>query len=130
MCVVAAALLRQKTRDVNHLGIKALFLKESANSLHAERIPMVTVNVTNNVFRTFMHLKEADGNRLASYPAKFCNGPLHAFNRQMFEQVVKETKIERFVRCFDLENISFVKSRIRKCFRALTTFFSHRSNPL
>jgi hypothetical protein len=103
---VAPDLPAQERADVDDLSAEAVLREGCFHAQDAKQVPVVFVNRAEDVFRDFVHAEKTEAKAPTCDAAHFRNGSLQTVGRKMFEQIVNEEQIERFVRGWNIEHIT------------------------
>ena len=114
MGVAAAELRCQKCIEVNDLHRRSMAIKDRLGLNHAQVIPVIAVNGPDDMPLAIVHVEKTGTNILSCDAADFCYCSLHRLDRQMLEQIVHETIIERPVLSINLKHIADFEARIRE----------------
>src|SRR5579871_2860556 len=99
---------------MQRLGRETMRGKRRHHLLHAEQVAMVVVDGPGDVVRYFVHLKKSGADAVTRHTANLRDGGFHSAQRQVFQQVVKETKIKGPICCLDLKRVAHLEPDARK----------------
>ena len=87
----AAEALPQKGGDVYDPCGEPMAGKQRPDPRQAQRVPMILIDLTHDVFRNFIHAKKPDADAEPGDPANLPHRPDQAIRREVFEEIVNET---------------------------------------
>src|SRR5690349_20224304 len=109
MSVLAARMMGLKRAQVDRSRLKAMPREMPFHPSQAQQVPIILLSRPNNMFRNLIHLEKPQAHSLPSDAANFPDGLLQAGQREVFEQIMHNTKIERFGSSGDFENVPGMK---------------------
>jgi hypothetical protein len=107
-------MMGQKRAHVDRLRRKAVARKKPFYPTQAQQVPIIVLSRPNNMFRNLIHLEKTQAHSFPRDAANFPDGLLQAGQREVFEQIMNNTKIVRFGRSGDFEDVPGVEIRCRK----------------
>src|SRR6185436_12897271 len=103
---VTAKSLPKESWHMQNACRKTILSEQFASPRDAQGIQVVIVRWPDNVILHLMHLEKAGANSIPSDTADFLDRGLQSFNRQMFQQVMKEADVKGLVCCRDVKHVA------------------------